>query len=48
MDGMEALTLGHFLIGRALSSLPNNLSSLKLTSFTRCWSLLQKTVEEFW
>ena len=48
-DGIEALTPGHFLIGRPLQALPddsftyiNNLSSL------RRWKLCQALVSHFW
>ena len=44
-DRTGPLTPGHFLIGTALCSLPNNLTSRKPT---RHWNLLQKTTEKFW
>jgi len=40
-DGSEALSPGHFLVGRALVSLPPHLTSRKPTSSIRRWNLLQ-------
>ena len=47
-DGIEALTPGHFLIGRALSSLPDPSFSYKSMSLLKRWHLCQALVRHFW
>ncbi len=44
-DGIEALTPGHFLIGRPLESFPDSSSSYSLL---RIWHLCQALVRHFW
>ena len=44
----EALTPGHFLIGKALESLPNPFSSSQHLSTLRRWHLVQAMVCQFW
>ena len=48
-DGVQALTPGHFLIGRPLEALPDpeNLSSTRL-SYLKRWELCQLLVRHFW
>ena len=45
-DGIEALTPGHFLIGRPLESLPD--SSSDSSSLLHRWHLCQSLVQHFW
>ena len=47
-DGVEALTPGHFLIGRALSSLPDDSFSYQSLSLLKRWHLVQAFVRHFW
>ena len=47
-DGIEALTLGHFLIGRPLDFIPDHLSSYGSLSILRLWHLVQALVCPFW
>ena len=47
-EGLEALTPGHFLVGRALQSLPTHMASSNRVSSIKRWNLLQKLTEEFW
>ncbi len=47
-DGIEALTPGHFLIGRPLKSLPNPQSSYKPSTTLRRWNLCQTLTRHFW
>ena len=47
-QGMEALTPGHFLIGRPLTSLPDPPSSLRPISLIRRWNLCQTLTRHFW
>ena len=47
-DGIEALTPGHFLIGRPLESLPDPAFSYRNLSLLRRWHLCQALVRHFW
>lgn len=47
-DGLEPLTPGHFLIGRALESLPDPSMSYRSTSLLRRWDLCQNLTRHFW
>ena len=47
-EGLEALTPGHFLVGRALQSLPTDMTSSNRVSSNKRLNLLQKLKEEFW
>ena len=47
-DGIEALTPGHFLIGRPLESLPDPAFSYRSISLLRRWHLCQNLVRHFW
>ena len=47
-DGVEALTPGHFLIGRPLESLPDHSLSHRPVSLLQCWHLCQNLVRHFW
>ena len=47
-EGLEALTPGHFLVGRALQSLLTDKTSSNRVSSIKRWNLLQKPTEEFW
>ena len=47
-DQIEALTPGHFLIGRPLESLPDTSLSYRSISLLRRWQLCQSIVRQFW
>ena len=47
-DGIEALTPGHFLIGRPLESLPDPAFSYRNFSLLSRWHLCQALVRHFW
>jgi len=47
-DGIEALTPGHFLIGRPLNSLPDPSFTYRPISLLRRWHLCQSLVRHFW
>ena len=47
-DGVDALTPGHFLIGRPLESLPDPAFSYRPVSLLRRWHLCQNLVRHFW
>lgn len=47
-DGLEALTPGHFLIGKPLMALPDDIPSCQATSIMKCWKLCQNMVNHFW
>ena len=47
-DGVEALTPGHFLIGRPLEALPDPSFSYCSLSLLRRWHLCQALVRHFW
>ena len=47
-DGIEVLTPGHFLVGKALKSVPApDLSTRSLNSLSR-WNLRQRIIADFW
>ncbi len=47
-DGIECLTPGHFLIDKALKSVPvPDLTTRKMNGLTR-WNLQQRLVADFW
>ena len=47
-DGYEALTPGHFLIGKPLEALPESLDSRETGNLIRRWRLCQKLTMDFW
>ena len=47
-DGIDALTLGHFLIGHPLKSLPDPLFSCRPITLLSQWYLCQALVRHFW
>ena len=47
-DHIEALTPGHFLIGRSLESLPDLSLSYQSMTVLRRWYLVQSIVRHFW
>jgi len=47
-DGVEALTPGHFLIGRPLEALPDSAISYRKVSLLRRWHLCQSLLRQFW
>ena len=47
-DGIEPLTLGHFLIGKPLESLPDPPTSYRPLSLLRRWHLCQALIRHFW
>ena len=47
-DGIEALTPGHFLVGRPLESFPDPSFSYQSLSLLRRWHLCQSLVRHFW
>ena len=47
-DGIEALTPGHFLIGRQIAALPDPAYSYCSTSLLRRWHLCQNITLYFW
>ena len=47
-DGVQALTPGHFLIGRPLEALPDPSSSYHSLPLLRRWHLCQAVVRHFW
>jgi len=47
-DGVEALTPGHFLIGRPLESLPDPSFSFRSLNLLRRWHLCQALIRHFW
>ena len=47
-DGIEALTPGHFLIGKPPESIPDPAFSSCTLSLLRCWHLCQALVCHFW
>ncbi len=47
-DGVQALTPGHFLVGRPLSAIPErDVTGCKHTSLKR-WNLCQRISQDFW
>jgi hypothetical protein len=47
-DGFEALTPGHFLVGRPLEALPDSSLSYQPTTVLRRWKLCQVLVRHYW
>ena len=47
-DGIEALTPGHFLIGRPIESLPDPSFPYRSVSLLRRWHLCLNIVHHFW
>ena len=47
-DGFNALTPGHFLIGRPLEALPDHSFSYRRIPLLRRWHLCQSLVRHFW
>ena len=47
-DGVDALTPGHFLIGRPLEALPDPSFSYRTLTLLRRWHLCQALVRHFW
>ena len=47
-DGLEALTPGHFLMGRPPQALPDPAFSYHAVSLLRRWHLCQNLVRHFW
>ena len=47
-DGIEALTPGHFLIGRPLEALPDPSSACQSMTNLRRWNLCQSLTRHFW
>ena len=47
-DGIEALTLGHFLIGRFIEALPDPALTYWSISILTCWHLCQALVRHLW
>ena len=47
-DGVQALTPGHFLVGRPLRALPEKTDQTSSISSLRHWNLCQRLSAEFW
>ena len=47
-DNIEALTPGHFLIGKSLESIPDTSLSYRNLSLLKRWYLCQSVVRHFW
>ena len=47
-DALEPLTPGHFLVGKALESLPDPSQSYQSLSLLRRWNLCQNLTRHFW
>ena len=47
-DNIEALTPGHFLIGKPLESIPDPAYSYRNLSLLKLWYLCQSVVRHFW
>ncbi len=47
-DGFDALTPGHFIIGRPLEALPDSTLSYQPNSVLRRWQLCQALARRFW
>ena len=47
-DGFEALTPGHFLIGRPMEAIPDPQESSQPINLLRRWQLCQAVVNHFW
>lgn len=48
VDGLEALTPGHFLIGQPLAAIPDPSFEGKSLTLLRRWQLCQSLVQKFW
>ena len=47
-DHVDALTPGHFLIGKPLEALPDSSQSFQSVSLLRRWHLVQSMIRHFW
>ena len=47
-DGVQALTPGHFLVGKPLTAVPSRDTNVNRISNTRRWNLCQKLNQDFW
>lgn len=47
-DGIEALTPGHFLIGRPIEALPDSIDQSRPLTLQKRWHLCQSVLNHFW